>query len=343
MTKRRAIFRRIENFLGMPDRSTDFTLRRFGEASFGSSEKGWVLLGHDLLYTIDGGESWRFVDISRPPGLLPEHIFADTPDSCWLILDQTGQWHPNRIAIARVCSDGSLAGPYWIGSTNGWYAPSARIYFANANAGWLSATETINEQKCGVIWSTADAGKNWKFEGRESLIPTRIWFSDKGSGWQLAHGRLQAKDRAYMLMLEEDQHREILVGGHTYCILSSNDGGGHWIQATSVERDLYDLSVMEGFLCVVGASGLCLLSDDRGATWTKTRTHTSSDLYSIAFLTAARGIIAGGDGIVLTTNDGGHEWERLSNKDSSHFHYTHLINDKTALLVEPQGLHILSY
>ncbi|HSW20478.1 MAG TPA: YCF48-related protein [Ramlibacter sp.] len=61
-------------------------------------------------------------------------------------------------------------------------------------------------------------------------------------------------------------------------------------------------------LVSVGARGLVVLSDDRGATWRQAATPVNSDLVAVRFVSPKRGWASGHDGVILSTDDGGEHW-----------------------------------
>ncbi len=63
-------------------------------------------------------------------------------------------------------------------------------------------------------------------------------------------------------------------------------------------------------MVAVGPRGLILLSDDKGKTWRQAQTPVASDLVAVRFQSARDGWIAGHDGVILHTGDGGEHWAK---------------------------------
>lgn len=66
----------------------------------------------------------------------------------------------------------------------------------------------------------------------------------------------------------------------------------------------------QGKLVAVGPQGTVLLSPDSGSTWRPARVPLSSDLVAVRFVNANHGWIAGHDGVILHSADGGQTWSK---------------------------------
>jgi photosystem II stability/assembly factor-like uncharacterized protein len=334
---------RVESFRDLPGWfEWDFRELRFGEMSFSSPTCGWLLLDHLLFQSIDGGKSWRYVDLPIPAGMLPQFVFANAADSCWLVLSQIGDTRPCRIPVVRVSNHGGRIEPVWVGETNGWYTIGSRVFFTTPEVGWLIATESVNGQEFGVMFSTDNAGQTWRPVARQSLITKRMWFVDSRNGWELARTNAQAAKRAHRVFLEGQPDEQILIGGHDYAVLGTTDRGRSWTERVRVKRDLFALTVLGNTVHVAGQGGLLMRSPDRGATWNKQLSRTRCDIYAMSFLVDGRGLAVGDEGLILLTDNNGIEWVRLSHAGRNSFHGVHWINDSAGVLVDPKGVHIFA-
>src|SRR5437667_12911281 len=61
-------------------------------------------------------------------------------------------------------------------------------------------------------------------------------------------------------------------------------------------------------IVVVGQRGHIVISSDGGATWKQSPVPVSSDLTSVYFVDDKQGWVAGHDGVILHTGDGGEKW-----------------------------------
>lgn len=332
--------KKVETFLDLPAWfEWDFSSRRFGDASFASQSQGWILLEDLLFHTADGGQSWRFIDIHRPPGLLPTSVCADGPDSCWLTLSQTGENRPTRIPIARF-DGGKLSAVTWVGATNGWYKVGSHLFFASPDRGWLMTGESVNGEESGAVFSTDDGGRSWRLTANPEGVPTSACFGDSHSGWLLVRGRTQERRRAFRVVLEAERDEEFLIGGHRYSVLSTKDGGRSWAAATSVERDLFGIVGADNTIHAFGSSGLILRSDDRGLTWGTVRSRTRSDIYAMAFNRGGWGLAVGDEGAVLYSDDCGRNWTQAKhNLRGMIFHDVHFSDERSGVVIDPEGLY----
>lgn len=332
--------KKVETFRDLPAWfEWDFRSRRFGDASFTPQGHGWVLLDDLLFNTADGGQSWRFIEIHRPPGLLPTSVCADGPDSCWLTFSQTGVNRPTRIPLARF-SGGKLSVVTWAGATNGWYTVGSRLVFAGRDCGWLIAGESVNTKEGGVVFSMARGGKNWEIRARLPGVPTRGCFADSKNGWLLVRGHSQERRRAFRVLLEGTGDEEFLIGGHCFSILSTTDGGQSWTPATSIERDLFGIVRADNTIHAIGAGGLILRSADEGLTWSKVRSRTRSDIYAMALNGEGLGLAVGDEGAILLSDDCGRSWTRVRhNLGKMSFHDVHFSDERSGVAIDPEGLY----
>lgn len=65
-----------------------------------------------------------------------------------------------------------------------------------------------------------------------------------------------------------------------------------------------------GRLVSVGLRGMVLISDDKGLTWSQAQVPVQSDLLSVNFPSEKDGWIAGHEGVILHSSDGGKTWKK---------------------------------
>lgn len=331
---------KVEAFRDLPSWfQWDFRSRRFGDASFNSQGQGWILLEELLLHTADGGKSWRFVEIHRPPGLLPKSVCADGADSCWLALSQTGSNRPTRIPVINWGA-GELSSVTWAGATNGWYTAGSFLVLAGCDQVLLIAVESVNRKESGVILSKESGGTTWQIRARMPGVPTRAFFLDRNVGWLLVHGHAQERERAFRVVLEEAPDEELLLGGHCFSILSTRDGGSTWVAATNVESDLFGIVGVDKYVHAFGCGGIILRSADRGLTWHRVRSRTRSDIHAMGLNSVGLGLAVGDEGAILFSDDGGGSWTRVEHdlKDIS-FHGVHFSDERSGVIIEPRGIY----
>ncbi len=155
-----------------------------------------------------------------------------------------------------------------------------RIYFLNDSLGWVFG-------KSGVIYRTADGGKNWQkqYSGTDYEIK-QIQFANAIDGWAVAR-----KESTELTMF-----------------LLTRDGGDHWTEiprgASAPVDKFWFLNDLEGW--AIDYDNNIIHTTDRGWHWEIQRSGTNSAFVSIHFVDPLHGWAAG-DGIVHT-NDGGATW-----------------------------------
>ena len=110
----------------------------------------------------------------------------------------------------------------------------------------------------------------------------------------------------------------IIMGGGG-AVVSTTDGGQtwHWVSRDGTHADIPGTSIYDfvrpssdGKLVAVGSNGLTLTSDNGGANWahSKTEADVFTWLNGIAIADSGKGVMVGGKGSVLLTNDFGKTW-----------------------------------
>ncbi|MCU1267795.1 MAG: Cadherin-like beta sandwich protein [Acidobacteria bacterium] len=104
---------------------------------------------------------------------------------------------------------------------------------------------------------------------------------------------------------------------------------------TGVNETLYDVTFStptRGW--AVGAGGRILSSSDGGRTWTTQTSVSTSDLHTVHFANETAGVVLG-DGVVLTTNDGGAHWTSIN--ISANVIAAAFVDDTTSVAVGSRG------
>lgn len=97
-------------------------------------------------------------------------------------------------------------------------------------------------------------------------------------------------------------------------------------------------------LVAVGAHGVVIHSDDRGASWTQAEVPVSGMLTCVAFADAMRGWAGGHAGVLLATQDGGNTWVRLDGGTAAGDSFLDLLAlpDGRVLAAGAYGLYLVS-
>ena len=159
-----------------------------------------------------------------------------------------------------------------------------------------------------------------------------VWFSsDNGQSW--SESKLPTPENMLDLTCAPDN--SVWVVGSFSTLLHSDDKGTSW-QAHSLNEDamlthiqfLDDKSVI-----VVGEFGLLTRSQDRGKTWSEPE-FIPNDFYpqSAYFSSLNTGWVAGLDGQILYTSDGGQNWSRQETSTKSPLYQFYSINQRLFVL-----------
>jgi len=167
------------------------------------------------------------------------------------------------------------------------------IYFLDLNNGWVSGDG-------GIILYATNVGVNWKKQ--KSGVSSNLYgihFHNKNHGWAAGAGGT---------------------------ILHTEDGGNKWnIQKSGISANLYSIYFSSGTHgWAAGDGGTIVHTEDGGNTgwlqrllggpgsWKTQKSNTSERLRSVHFIDDKHGWIAGEEGTILSTCDGGDNWSKHS-------------------------------
>jgi len=107
----------------------------------------------------------------------------------------------------------------------------------------------------------------------------------------------------------------IIAAGEKGTILKTIDGGANWINLSlsdttiNFNRILLGLTVEAwNYVWLVGDNGKIFVSTDYGYEWNEKISGTTENLYDIVFKNPNDGVVAGANGVVRYTSDGGMTW-----------------------------------
>lgn len=181
---------------------------------------GWVVNGHEILATTDGGKMWD--KISTVSGEVKDigfvsikHGWLFTGDSLQITDDGGRTWHDETIPQA---SGITLEQAQFIDDNHGWVMGTGEGAFIpdpkNPGSGQIPSIM--------VFWSTTNGGKTWT----RINVPT-----------QIANNEFQG--RCYFSFFSPEQGFLLMgtqpgTGIQGKSLYRTADGGRHWIKATSI-------------------------------------------------------------------------------------------------------------
>ncbi|MHA2069370.1 MAG: hypothetical protein ACXABY_33840, partial [Candidatus Thorarchaeota archaeon] len=184
-----------------------------------------------------------------------------------------------------------------VGSTNGQFAPGPQALFA------LDFQHIWVVTSGGYIYFSSDGGVTWTAQEEGVLVATDL-YGIHGSG-----------------------PNNLYAFGASDVILTSNDGGSSWSQATATGGGniVHRGWVLSKNVAWVGDSGGNLYrTSDGGTTWTAFTSWTGSgtgEIRGIGFWNELIGFMLHDDatttGYVFYTINGGYSWRRLSTDDNN--------------------------
>ncbi|MFQ5875896.1 MAG: YCF48-related protein, partial [Dehalococcoidia bacterium] len=249
----------------------------FTDVTFMSTTIGWALAENLIFGTTNGGSEWSRQH--KGDNSLNAIAFVDEENG-WAVGDKGTILHTTEGGASSIGEEGELLSS-WVSQNSNTSQRLTDVAFVDTETGWVVGDG-------GLISHTVDAGAGWEEQnsGTETKLSS-VAFYDARNGWAVGDGGL---------------------------ILHTVDGGAGWEEQNSgTSKHLNDITLAGPLhLWAVGDKGTVLRSSDGGFSWIP---HTISEdvgqkLTSVAFGDENNGMIAGHDGLILTTADGGATWSR---------------------------------
>jgi photosystem II stability/assembly factor-like uncharacterized protein len=161
-----------------------------------------------------------------------------------------------------------------------------KIFFVDDENGWAAGDE--------VILNSTDGWDTWTVQEFSNCFFRSLFFTDPHHGWAVG-------------FLHDS------VDGILY---QTVDGGLNWQPQDTTEQELIDIYFVDadtGYIC--GGTSLdafILKTTDRGTTWNVNLDVAYGSLYAIHFSNNQHGCAVGKQGLVLSTENSGKNWESYS-------------------------------
>ena len=212
------------------------------------------------------------------------------------------------------------ANAQWKKVNSGTFAWFHSVYFVNQNRGWIVGGN-------GTLLETNDGGSTWKSKPKFTQDTIRdVYFSDEKHGWILA---------------EKDVFGS--YGSSPSYILETFDGGENWkrvsLEGEGKEKLVKIFFSKDGFGRAVGEAGTFFAMQDDKTTWKKTSVPVRFLLLNGNFFNQNNGLVVGGGGTALYTEDGGNSWNpaNFTHKANGKLNSVFFINQKIGWAVGAEG------
>jgi photosystem II stability/assembly factor-like uncharacterized protein len=157
---------------------------------------------------------------------------------------------------------------------------------------------------------TQDPELNYVVCGDSGII-----YKSSNSGGVFTWQQINPNRNKRLNTIADVYYDNIIAAGENGTILKTIDGGANWIDLSvsdttiNFNRILLGLTVKSwNYVWLVGDNGKIFVSTDYGYEWSEKISGTTEDLYDIVFKNPNDGVVAGANGVVKYTSDGGMTW-----------------------------------
>jgi photosystem II stability/assembly factor-like uncharacterized protein len=199
-------------------------------------------------------------------------------------------------------------------------SPKTATADQKALASWRRGTGWESEEFVYPAYADSSTSNVWVVGQRGTILAS----NDGGASWAPQESGTDAilQDVAFA-----DADRGIVVGykdpyPYKGWLLTTSDGGQQWQRSSSARVKKVVLSGVDSLdpttACAVGkvgqtGIGTILISRDAGQTWERAWQQSGSGpptwLTGVAFCDSLHGLVVGAEGTILSTDDGGENWE----------------------------------
>lgn len=196
----------------------------------------------------------------------------------------------NKIIIILICLLClQTVQAQWQKINTGNFAWFNSVYFLNQNKGWIVGSQ-------GTFLETNDGGANWKAKTKFTQDTIKdVYFVDENHGWILAE-----KDFFGSYGFSPSYISETFDGGNTWKKIT--------LQGEGKERLVKIFFSKDGFGRAVGEAGTLYAMQEDKVTWKRTTLPSRFLLLDGSFFNQNQGVVVGGGGTSLFTEDGGNSW-----------------------------------
>lgn len=210
----------------------------------------------------------------------------------------------------------------------------------------LAGARTVAVGERGIVVLSEDGGKTWlQAATPTSITLTTVRFADTSRGWAVGHGGvvLATEDggKTWVRRLDGRRIAQIALDAARASGDATALRDAERLQADGPDKPLLDLLVMDAqHLLAVGAYGIALGSEDGGHTWTAWMQRLPNPKGLHLYAARLRGktlLLAGEQGLVMQSNDGGLRFERIETPYKGSFFTAELPAGQTIVLAGLRG------
>lgn len=242
---------------------------------FINHDTGWIVGHYKIIFkTTDGGDHWqRIISDTHQEKCFFSVAFTDELHGCAV----GGELAGNNNGIIMISNDG---GNSWIDKTPSGGNRFNKVYFINADTGWVCGND-------GVLFKTIDGGNTWV----DRHFSTTEYYND--------------------IHFFNDQQGVLLMGNQ---VRLTEDGGDSWDSLVYMDNSNWMFSFASGAdnqLVAVGNTGCIEKSVDGGSTWNKLNSGSSYYFNTIGFFNSSDGLAIAGsnaNAYLIQSSDGGSSW-----------------------------------
>jgi photosystem II stability/assembly factor-like uncharacterized protein len=220
--------------------------------------------------------------------------------------------------------------------------PERAVLLGAARAG----ARVIAVGERGIAVFSGDEGQHWQ-QARVpvSVTLTAVRFADPKHGYAIGHAGtvLTTSDggESWKRVLDGRQLAQVLLAAAKASGDAAALKSADRLVADGADKPLLDLLVFDAKrVLVVGAYGIALFTDDAGATWNTWRARLDNPKELHLYAIQQRGnriVIAGEQGLVLQSQDGGASFKRLTTPYAGSYFTAALPDDKSMLVAGLRG------
>jgi photosystem II stability/assembly factor-like uncharacterized protein len=270
------------------------TTRMLTSIHFVDSRHGWAV-GHDglILVSSDGGENWR---IQRDGLALQHQTNLEVREAAQRHVEELEE----RLAMAGEDTKVQLEVEL----------EDARIELEDAD---LTLEEAVFTSPFMDVW-LQDINRGWAVGAFGTVVATE----DGGQHWVKQDSKLDNPDQFHLNAITGDGKGRVFIAGEGGVMFRSVDNGRSWESLPSFYDGSWFGAVYDAqhdALLIFGLRGHLYRSTDFGSNWQPVRADNTSTLAGGNYSAEDGIVLAGGDGTVLRSTDGGQTFQKNIMKD----------------------------